>query len=456
MNLNQRCKQRAMLCTATLATGAILTIFAGCSDNGSASPADSGAGSGGSGTGGGTGGGSGGGAGGRGAGGGAGSVASAPLHLYIGCNDLTGTIQSYSLNTTTGALKSMATFLAGGGVSNAQFNSAEDRLYVGHQLNGDGRITTFARDATTGVLSVLGTPVADPFVAPTAGGMDASAGTDAGSDAASAPMPRYANPQTLTLDHTGRFLVVPNYDANDVYVYPIGANGGLGALVSAHSDGIFAHHAVFTNNNNFVLVPYLGSNLIQVYGFSATTGAMTLSSTVNLPDPMMGPRHLALHPNGKWLYSINETAGGETTPAGAISSYTVDQSTGAVAHTAVFPVPLPVGYSGLRTARRSRFDPSGKHLYVSMRLDNVAIGSIVVYSINATTGALAFVQQESSRGVRPRQFSLSKDGTMMVVGNQNSDNVAVFRVDATSGSISFLAQRDVCGPPWFARMASPR
>jgi 6-phosphogluconolactonase len=171
---------------------------------------------------------------------------------------------------------------------------------------------------------------------------------------------------------------------------------------------------------------------------------------------MMGPRHLALHANGRWLYSINETAGGDATPAGAISSYSVDQATGTVVHTAVFPVPLPAGYAGAKNGSEIEIDPSGKHLYVSMRLDNVAIGSIVVYSIDATTGALTFVQQESSRGVRPRQFSLTKDGTMMVVGNQNSDTVSVFRVDPVGGNLTFLTQRDVCGPPWFARTASQR
>ena len=43
-----------------------------------------------------------------------------------------------------------------------------------------------------------------------------------------------------------------------------------------------------------------------------------------------GPRHIALHSNGKWLYSINETAGGTTSAAGSIDFFTVDQTAGTV------------------------------------------------------------------------------------------------------------------------------
>jgi len=87
-----------------------------------------------------------------------------------------------------------------------------------------------------------------------------------------------------------------------------------------------------------------------------------------------------------------------------------------------------------------------------MRLDNVAEGSLVSYMINAGTGALTLIEQKSSRGITPRQFSLSKDRRLLVVGNQNSNTIAVFRVDAT-GAMTFVADRDVCLSPRFARMA---
>jgi 6-phosphogluconolactonase len=65
-----------------------------------------------------------------------------------------------------------------------------------------------------------------------------------------------------------------------------------------------------------------------------------------------------------------------------------------------------------------------------MRLDSVAQGSIVAYSIDATTGALTVIEQESSRGITPRQFSLSEDRQLLVVGNQTSNTIAWFRTDS--------------------------
>jgi 6-phosphogluconolactonase len=98
--------------------------------------------------------------------------------------------------------------------------------------------------------------------------------------------------------------------------------------------------------------------------------------------------------------------------------------------------------------------PAGDLLFVSMRLDNAAQGSLVSFMVNATTGALTLIEQESSHGITPRQFSLSKDRRLLVVGNQNSNTVAVFRVDPASGDMTFIGDRDVCASPRFSKMAA--
>ena len=173
-----------------------------------------------------------------------------------------------------------------------------------------------------------------------------------------------------------------------------------------------------------------------------------------MPNASSGPRHIALHSNGKWLYAINETAGGADSAAGTIDFFTVDQTAGTVTSTATFTVPLPAGYIGLKNGSEIEIAPSGNLLIVSMRLDNKAEGSLVSYRIDATTGALTFIEQDGSHGVTPRQFSLSQDGTLLVAGNQSSNTVAVFKVDATSGSMTFVRDQAVCTSPRFARMVA--
>src|SRR4029079_2247585 len=152
-----------------------------------------------------------------------------------------------------------------------------------------------------------------------------------------------------------------------------------------------------------------------------------------------------------WLYVINETAGGATTTAGTIDLFSVNQSTGALTPVMTFHVPLPTGYTGVKNGSEIDVAPAGDLLFVSMRLDGVANGSLVSYMINPTTGALTFIEEEDSHGVTPRQFSLSKDRRFLVVGNQLSNTVAVFRVDG--GNMTFVADRDVCLSPRFAKMA---
>jgi 6-phosphogluconolactonase len=388
------------------------------------------------------------------------------LHLYVGCSVPEGTLQIYRVsNGTFNALPSASTT---GNISNATFNQAEDKLYVAHAV-GTGpaaRVTTFARDRSTGALSQIGVSAEVPSITPSfggAGGGGGSGGTGgtggaggtggtAGTGGAGATNPL---PQTLTFDATESHVAVPNYGTGNVYVYDILSDGSLGSIVSADAGGTNAHHAVFSNNQHFMLVPYLGSNLIKVYAYTASSGNITLGSTVNMPNASTGPRHLALHSNGTWLYSINETAGGAASESGSIDFFTFDQSNGDLTPKQTFPVPLPSGYTGLKMGAEIEIAPSGKFLYVSMRLDSAAPGSLVVFSIDAN-GGLTFVEQQSSRGLTPRQFSLSKDGKLLIVGNQGSATIELFSVDTVSGKLTFVAEQAVCTSPRFSRFAQIR
>jgi 6-phosphogluconolactonase (cycloisomerase 2 family) len=370
------------------------------------------------------------------------------LHVYVGCADTTGTMQLYTMNSSTAALTPVATFVAGGAISNAELSDTGDRFYVIHTINGESKASTYARDAKAGGLTLMGSPVAVPYNPPGTVGLDG--GVDGGAASTN------AGPQTLTFDRTRKFLAVPNYYSGYVYVYGVGSDGAIGPLVSWHSAGKNAHHAVFTLNDGFMLVPYLGSNLIQSYGFNVDTGAITAGKSTTLPNADSGPRHLALHANGNWLYAINETAGGASSTAGTIDFFKVDQTAGTVTSAATYQVPLPTGYSGAKNGGEIEISPSGNLLYVSMRLDGTAQGSVVSYRIGADTGALTLIEQESTHGTTPRQFSLSKDGTLLLVGNQNSNTMAVFRTDPATGDMTFVSTRDVCASPRFVKMAAAK
>ena len=76
--------------------------------------------------------------------------------------------------------------------------------------------------------------------------------------------------------------------------------------------------------------------------------------------------------------------------------------------------------------------PSGKFVYGSNRGHD----SIVVFSIEQSTGKLNLVQHVSTQGKTPRNFAIDPAGGFLLAANQNSDNVVTFRIDRESGRLS--------------------
>lgn len=147
-----------------------------------------------------------------------------------------------------------------------------------------------------------------------------------------------------------------------------------------------------------------------------------------------GPRHLAIHPGGKFLFVGNEMtsavttfrrdAAGDLTRLGTVST-------------------LPEPFEGNSTAA-VKLHPNGKLLYISNRGHN----SIAVFEI-AQDGALKLRQAKRLNLKTPRDFSLDATGKWMLVAGQDSDDVVSYRVDPATGEIgdavgSVKISRPVC------------
>ena len=97
---------------------------------------------------------------------------------------------------------------------------------------------------------------------------------------------------------------------------------------------------------------------------------------------------------------------------------------------------LPEGFAGENTAAEVVVDRAGTFLYASNRGDD----SIVVFSIDPTSGTLTTIQRVPTQGKRPRSFSIDPSGRFLLVANQDSNSVAVFEVDAATGKLSPLGR----------------
>jgi 6-phosphogluconolactonase len=199
-------------------------------------------------------------------------------------------------------------------------------------------------------------------------------------------------------------------------------------------------------------VPYTGSDEIAAYAIDQSDGSLALADPPVDVGAGTGPRHVAIHPGGDYVYSINEEDG-------TITNFAFDEGEGTL--DADVTIDSPTGsFVGDAAPSQILIDPAGQIAYVSNRLDGVADGAISIFSITQSgieAGRLTPVATNgvvSSRGAGPRDIALSEDGDVLVAVNQNSDNLAIFSVSA-SGALGFVSTRAVCDQPYFVRVVMP-
>ena len=123
-----------------------------------------------------------------------------------------------------------------------------------------------------------------------------------------------------------------------------------------------------------------GTAAVTVFN-SAPGGGTSNSLTFTITTGAVDPQSIAVDPTGKFAYVANAGCNGGAT--GYVSMYTINPTTGALA-----PIGPPVTSLDY-TAESVTIDPSGKFVYVANAGDDYSSdGSVVSYTINATTEAL--------------------------------------------------------------------
>jgi 6-phosphogluconolactonase len=358
--------------------------------------------------------------------------------LYVACADSTGSIQQYNVDRESWTATPVGTFTTGVTNSWLTLNASQDRVYAASRTTGT--ITTMSRNTDSGALTVMDA-VEVPMKPPGAGGAGPT-----------------GNPatQVVALDPSEQYLLAANFSANYVYVYDLAADGTVGSIVESVNDGLSSHQVVFVPDSaeGSLLVPYRGSDAIVTYRLQDSDGSLTNQAELAVDDDgqdaTTGPRHLVFHPTEPtWVYVINEVTG-------TIDFYIYDDAAGTLSPQDSVSS-TPPDYDGTdKFASEIAISPSGEFVYVSNRYSTQGTftgeGSVGVFAVSPTDGTLNPVEFESSRGALPRHFMLSQDGSTLVVGNQSSNNIAVFSVNTETGALTFRFQRDVCGTPFFVQL----
>jgi len=226
-------------------------------------------------------------------------------------------------------------------------------------------------------------------------------------------------------------LFVANYDDGRVSALPIAKGGLLGPPASGQADqgsgpsprqqGPHAHSVALAPGGRFLVAADFGADRLFVYPFDPATrrlGAVT--ATVTLPAGS-GPRHLVVHPNGRFLFLVSELAGTVTPLRWNAATHDL---------TALRPVSAyPDDHRGPASAAEIALSGDGTRLYASTRGDN----NIVLFAVDPGTGALSFRQRIASGGEGPWSFAFAPGDRWLLVANSLSNDVAVLPVDPRSG-----------------------
>jgi 6-phosphogluconolactonase len=244
-----------------------------------------------------------------------------------------------------------------------------------------------------------------------------------------------ADPCYITVDNTGKYVLVANYTGGSIAAFPILADGRLGAASAfiqhtghgtnpQRQEGPHAHSIDLSPDHRFAIVDDLGLDETLVYKFDSDKGSLTLNDPAFAKAaPGAGPRHFALHPNGKFGYVINEM--GST-----VSAFSFDAANGILTPLQTISI-LPKDFTGHNDAAEIQIHPSGKFLYASNRGHD----SIAVFAIDSNKGTLTLVEYVPTKGQSPRHFAIDPTGTFVFAENEKSDNIVLFRIDARTGRL---------------------
>ena len=343
-------------------------------------------------------------------------------------------IHIFQVNRATGALTLAGVYESGTSPNCLAVNAAGTRMYATNETDrvgegNQGTVSVFVIDRSDGRLTLLNTLKS--------GG---------------------AGPTYLSIHPSGKFVVVANYFGGSVAVLPILAGGRLGDATDIKHDagtvgpkqatnappGSFAfsghdrthaHMIQADAGGRFLLHADLGLDRIFVWKFDDRAGVLTPNDppSVALP-PGDGPRHFFFHPNGRWLYSLQEEGSN-------IVLFDYDAMKGRLTARQTISS-LPPGFAGSNFCSEILVSGDGRFVYAGNRLHD----SVGIFSVGKT-GVLTFIGEEWTRGNYPRSFNFDPTGQFFCVCNQRSDNVAVFRVNKRSGGLAFTGHYIPVGNP---------
>lgn len=244
-------------------------------------------------------------------------------------------------------------------------------------------------------------------------------------------------PCYVAVNSNESLLATTNYGTGNVVVYPIEPSGELGRNSSiyqhrgsgphANQAGPHGHCTVFGRFEKHIYAVDLGIDQVKAYPIREG-GVIGGSRIAFHTSPGDGPRHMVFDPSRDLVYIVNELSS-------TVISAVVDHEKGSFRHLDKKST-LPNDYDGPNTCADIHISKNGRFLYASNRGHN----SIAVFRV-FEDGRFGLIENVSTEGETPRNFTLTPDNKFLLVANQNSDNITVFKVEPTSGRLKYTGHQ---------------
>lgn len=347
-------------------------------------------------------------------------------HLLIGTYSVEGKpngIHVYTFDSNTGDFSVEQSVTVLGNASYVAISNDGKNVYAVSEQDGGGSVNAYAFDATTGVLKFLNRVPAD-------------------------------GPCYVSVDDKKKAVFVGNYGGGSLQAIHLNADGSFventvqtikhegKSIVTDRQEKPHVHAVVLSPDNHYLLVPDLGTDKVFQYGINPANDKIVTPAAKPSFDVKAGggPRHLVFHPDGKHAYLVLELEA---------AVMALDYDNGQLSAKQTISMVTP-DFKGRRSGADIHVSADGKFLYATNRGD---ANEIIVYSID-NQGKLSLVKRESVQGKTPRNFAIDPSGNFVLVANQDTSDVIIFKRDAKNGTLTATGKKIQVGKPVCLKFAA--
>lgn len=316
-------------------------------------------------------------------------------YLYV-TNPVGGTVSMFSIDGETGMLSPLSpgSIAAGTWPNGVGLHTGKEFLYA----SGNGAVYMFSIDPTTGSLVSL-----DPPSLPEIGLLN---------DMAISPDKKYA-------------YILDTFDRQIITSLINGSTGQLSMVSSLTILPTNTMRFALHRSGSFIYVPGNPSAVMYMFGVNTTTGVITPLTPASI-SLTAAPVHIALHPNGEFLY----TSAGTT-----MYMLSVDAFNGQLS------LLSPSTINTVSTVTALCIHPSGRYFYA------IGNNSIFLFQVNESNGQLSALAPPSiAVGSSPyHHMAIHPDGAYLYVSSLDEDLVYQFGIDPSTGQLTPLSTPSIPG-----------